>query len=219
MKIRSTALLFILLLFAHQAPAVDISSVTDNIQRKYQSLNSFTADFTQMLTNAASKEKSTRTGTIVFAKPALIRWETLTPEKELLVVGKNAAWNAFPGEKNVFLYPVEQVLGSKTMLRFLSGKGNLREDFRLKEEEGAPQGQIALTLVPNQADASLVLAHVWVDAKTFLLTRISIEDFYGNINDVRLQNVKVNASVSNSLFQYDPPKDYTIFDNTEQPIK
>jgi outer membrane lipoprotein carrier protein len=219
MKIRGTAFLFILLLCASRALAVDISSVTDNIQRKYQSLNSFTADFTQMLTNATSKEKSTRTGTIVFAKPALIRWETLTPEKELLVVGRNAAWNAFPGEKNVFLYPVEQVLGSKTMLRFLSGKGNLREDFRLKEEEGAPEGQIALTLVPNQADASLVLAHVWVDAKTFLLTRISIEDFYGNINDVRLQNVKVNASVSNSLFQYDPPKDYTIFDNTEQPIK
>jgi len=213
---RIAAVLFVLLC-ASRALALDISSVTDNIQRKYQSLNSFTADFTQALTNAASKEKSIRTGRIAFAKPALIRWETETPEKELLVVGKNAAWNAFPGEKNVFRYPVDQVLGSKTMLRFLSGKGNLREDFHLQEEQGAPEGQIALRLVPNEADAGLVLAHVWVDAKTFLLTRIAIEDFYGNINDVTLRDVNVNANVSKDLFQYAPPKDYTVFDNTKQP--
>ena len=216
MKIR-IVIFFVILLSACQALAADMASVTDAMQKKYRAVTSFTADFTQVLTNAASKETSTRTGRIFFVQPALVRWETDTPEKELLVVNKDSAWNAFPGEKNVYRYPVENVLGGKTMLRFLSGKGNLREDFHIEEESGAPVGQIKLKLVPNQATGGLVLAHVWVDRQVSLLTRVSIEDFYGNINDVTLSNVKVNAPVSKDLFQYTPPSDYTVFDNTQQP--
>jgi len=213
---RIATILLLLFLCASQALAADIAAITGKIQKKYSSLTTLTADFTQTLVNAASKETSTRAGRIFFAQPALIRWETDTPEKELLVVGKDAAWNAFPEEKNVYRHPVEDVLGSKTMLRFLSGKGNLSEDFRLEEEQGAPVGQIKLKLVPRQADASLVLAHVWVDDQTWLLGRISIEDFYGNINDVTLSNVKINGSIPKDLFQYTPPKDYTVFDNLGQ---
>jgi len=200
-----------------QAPAAlcaDIATLADKVQKQYQSLTSFTADFTQVLVNAASKDKDTRTGRLVFAQPALIRWETEKPEKELLVVGKDVVWNAFPEEKTAYRYAVEDVLGSKTMLRFLSGKGNLREDFHISEEQGAPEGQVKLKLIPKEAEPGMVLAFAWVDVKTNMLARISIEDFYGNVNDVTLANVKINSAVSKEQFQYTPPKDYGIFDNT-----
>lgn len=196
------------------ARAADVASLADKVQKQYQNLTTFTADFTQVLYNASSKEKETRTGRLVFAQPSLIRWETEKPEKELLVVGKDVVWNAFPEEKSAYRYGVEDVLGSKTMLRFLSGKGNLREDFHIQEEPGAPEGQVQLKLVPREAEPNMVLAHAWVDTKTNMLARISIEDFYGNINDVTLSDVKLNRSVSKDLFQYTPPKDYGIFDNT-----
>jgi outer membrane lipoprotein carrier protein len=213
MATRIIVLIFVVL-FASVANAADVSSITDNVQKKYQSLTSFTADFTQVLFNAASKDKDTRTGRIVFSQPALIRWETEKPEKELLVVGKDVVWNAFPGEKSAYRYSVEDMLGSKTMLRFLSGKGNLREDFHIQEEPDAPDGQVKLKLVPREAEPNLVLAYAWVDVKTYMLARISIEDFYGNINDLTLSNVKLNQPESKDQFQYTPPKDYSIFDNT-----
>lgn len=204
---------------AFAAAAQDVSALADKVQKQYQALTSFSADFVQMLDNAASKEKDTRSGRLVFAQPALIRWETEKPEKELLVVGKDAVWNAFPEEKVAYRYSVEEVLGSKTMLRFLSGKGNLREDFHVEQEKDAPEGQAKLRLVPREAEPSLVLAYAWVDLKTNMLTRIAIEDFYGNLNDVTLNNVKVNPAVSKEQFQYTPPKDYGIFDNTGVPAK
>ncbi|MBI4804644.1 MAG: outer membrane lipoprotein carrier protein LolA [Desulfovibrio sp.] len=207
-----SALLFTV--FAQAALAADIPALTDKVQKNYQTLSAFSADFTQVLVNAASKEKETRTGRLVFAQPALIRWDTEKPEKELLVVGKDVVWNAFPEEKAAYRYAVEDVLGSKTMLRFLSGKGNLREDFHIQEEQGAPEGQVKLKLVPREAEPSMVLAYAWVDSKSNMLARISIEDFYGNINDVTLANVKLNPSVPKDLFQYTPPKEYSIFDNT-----
>ena len=203
-----------MILLASKAGAADVTSITDSVQKKYQALSSFKADFTQVLFNAASKDKDVRTGRIVFSQPALIRWETEKPEKELLVVGKDMVWNAFPDEKSAYRYSVEDMLGSKTMLRFLSGKGNLKEDFHIQEEPGAPEGQVELKLVPREAEAGMVLAHAWVDVKTSMLARISIEDFYGNINDLTLSNLNLNPSVSKDQFQYTPPKDYSIFDNT-----
>jgi outer membrane lipoprotein carrier protein len=199
---------------AHTAQGADVAALTAKVQKQYQGLTSFTADFVQILVNAASKDKETRTGRLTFAQPSLIRWETEKPEKELLVVGKDVVWNVFPEEKSAYRYGVEDVLGSKTMLRFLSGKGNLREDFHIQEEEGAPEGQVKLKLVPREAEPAMVMAYAWVDLKTSMLARISIEDFYGNINDVTLNNVKLNPSVSKDIFQYTPPKDYGIFDNT-----
>lgn len=204
----------VFVLFAQSALAADIPALTDKVQKNYQTLSAFSADFTQVLVNAASKEKETRTGRLVFSQPSFIRWDTEKPEKELLVVGKDVVWNAFPEEKAAYRYAVEDVLGSKTMLRFLSGKGNLREDFHIQEEQGAPEGQVKLKLVPREAEPSMVLAFAWVDTKTNMLSRISIEDFYGNINDVTLSNVKLNPTVSKDIFQYTPPKDYSIFDNT-----
>ena len=213
MAARIIVSLFMILL-ASKAGAADVTSVTDSVQKKYQALSSFKADFTQVLFNAASKDKDVRTGRIVFSQPALIRWETEKPEKELLVVGKDVVWNAFPEEKSAYRYSVEDMLGSKTMLRFLSGKGNLKEDFHIQEEPGAPEGQVELKLVPREAEAGMVLAHAWVDVKTSMLARISIEDFYGNINDLTLSDLNLNPSVSKDQFQYTPPKDYSIFDNT-----
>jgi len=203
-----------LLLLAVPAHCADLGGLTDKIQKQYHSLTSFTADFTQVLKNASSKQEENRSGRISFAQPALIRWETDKPEKEILVVGKDSVWNAFEDEKTAYRYAVEEVLGSKTMLRFLSGQGNLKEDFHITEEPDAPKGQVKLKLVPKEAEPSLVLAYAWVDTGTNMLARISIEDFYGNVNDVTLSNVKINPSLSRSLFQYTPPKGFEIFDNT-----
>lgn len=214
MVFRTFTLTLAALLLAGHALAADVAAIAAKVQKQYQSLSSFSADFTQMLVNAASKEREQRTGRLVFAKPALIRWETEKPEKELLVVGTDVVWNSFPEEKTAYRYSVEDVLGSKTMLRFLSGQGNLRDDFAVKEEPGAPEGQIALKLTPREAEPGMVLAFAWVDLKTSMLVRISIEDFYGNINDVTLANVKLNPSVSKEQFNYAPPKDYSIFDNS-----
>ena len=200
-------------LAASAALGADVAAVSDKVQKRYQSLTSFSADFTQVLVNSTSKERETRSGSLVFSQPSLIRWETRVPEPELLVVGPDAVWNVFPAEKSAYRYTVDEVLGSKTMLRFLSGKGNLREDFHVQEEKGAPEGQALLKLVPREAEPSLVQAFAWVDLKTDMLARISIEDFYGNTNDVTLSNVKLNPSVAKEQFRYAPPKDYTIFDN------
>ncbi|WP_457571022.1 outer membrane lipoprotein chaperone LolA [Desulfovulcanus sp.] len=189
--------------------------IVSKIQQQYENLNAFQAEFEQILTNAATKEQEQRYGKIYFKKPGLIRWETTRPEAELLIVGQDVVWDYFAEEEIAYKYPVHTVLSSKTMIRFISGQANLREDF-VVENQGQDQGLIKLKLIPKNPEPNLVLAYIWVDQKNFLLKKVLLVDFFGNGNEVRLTNLELNPLVEDRLFRFNPPEGVQVQDNTQK---
>lgn len=197
------------------AHAVDATELAGRIQKKYASINAFSANFRQAIRNAASGEVENRSGSFLFKKPLLVRWETVKPEKELLLVGRDAVWDYFEEDKEAYRYSVKEIISSKTMLRFLTGKANMTEDFLVapgKPGEAGP-GQAVLQLAPRDPEPGLVLAKVWVDLSTDMIARIFIQDFYANTNDLTLEGVVPNPKLSDGLFVFTPPKDIKIHDN------
>lgn len=197
------------------AHAADATELAGRIQKKYASINAFSANFKQAIRNAASGDTENRSGSFLFKKPVLVRWETLKPEKELLIVGKDAVWDYFEEDKEAYRYSVAEVISSKTMLRFLTGKANLTEDFLVapgKSGEAGP-GQAVLTLAPREPEPGLVLAKVWVDLATDMIARIFIQDFYANTNDLTLEGVVANPKLADSLFAFTPPQGAKVHDN------
>lgn len=190
------------------------NKLTDAIQKRYDSLSSFQTDFQQELTNAASGSVEKRSGKIWF-KQSLVRWETHSPEKELLVVGPQSVWNYFEADKIAMKYRSNQVFNSKTMIRFLSGKANLKEDFKI-EEQGTENGLTKLRLVPKEPEPTMVLAYIWVDTKTSLLGRVLIVDFFGNGNQVSLNNLVMDKKLEPKMFEFTPPSGVQVKDNTKQ---
>jgi len=194
---------------------VGSADLVDAVQKKYESLSGFTADFNQDLKNSSSGEGEKRSGTITFKKPSLVRWETVTPEKELLLVGKDVVWDYFQDDHEAYRYPVEEIINSKTMLKFLTGKANLREDFHVFEEKDPEAaGLTRFKLVPKEPEPGLVMAHVWIDPATQMIMRLSIQDFYANTNDLTLKNLKIESTLPDSLFIFTPPKGVSVHDNT-----
>lgn len=203
---------------AHAAPAAlaeDTTALTAAMQRRYETLDSFEAAFTQTLVNAASGERGTRTGTVRFKRPSLIRWQTMTPEPELLVVGQNEVWAWYELEQTAYRYTVEQVLDSRTMLRFIAGKARLDEDFWV-EDQGEDAGLRRLHLIPRKAEPSLVEATVWVDPQRMVMTRMELVDFFGNINAVTLENLAFDVELPADVFAFSPPKGADVFDNRDK---
>lgn len=210
------SLLFVAVLIAALLPAAaQANKLTDAIQKRYDSLSSFQSDFQQELTNAASGSVEKRSGKIWFKQPSLVRWETAKPEKELLVMGQRVVWNYFEADKIVMKYNSNQVFNSKTMIRFLSGKANLKEDFKV-EEQGIENGLTKLRLVPKEPEPTMVLAYIWVDSKTSLLGRVLIIDFYGNGNQVSLNNLVLDKKTEARMFEFVPPSGVQVKDNTKQ---
>lgn len=197
--------------------------IPDLIQKRYESLKTFQANFVQELTNVSSGEVDTRSGRIWFKQPSQVRWETVKPEKELLVVGAEHAWNYIEDEQLAIKYGVASLLASKTILRFISGRANLKEDFIVKTEwQGADEvrakwgkGFIVLQLVPKEAEPGMVLAYIGVEPETGLLRQVMIVDFYGNGNELRLSNVEMDIDLPAEMFTFTPPAGTQVEDNTQ----
>ncbi len=212
-----------LLLFTGMATAAQSKTdpLVGELQATYESLDSFEAKFKQTLKNTATGEEEERTGMFFFKKPQLIRWENLTPDEELLVVGKNIVWDYFKDEQVVYKYTVNKVLDSKTMLRFISGQARLDQDFYIKRETDPLAGEtksklIKLNLVPKEPEAQLVQAYVWVDPDSKLLKRILLQDFYGNENEMSFEDIDLNPVLPPELFMFAPPPDAEVFDDTKK---
>ena len=156
-----------------------------------------------------------RTGTLSFKRPGLVRWNTQTPERELLIVGTNIVWDYFPDEETAYKYPVSQVLSSRTMIRFISGKGNLDEDFKV-EDQGVDQGLRKIKLIPREPEANMVLAYIWVNQDTKMLEKVFVVDFFGNGNELALEETMLNPELGEELFEFSPPEGVDVLDNTEQ---
>lgn len=216
MKYWCLALFALLLAWPGPARADDPGQLAGRMQRKYAAIKAFSADFTQAIRNAASGDTEHRSGSFLFKKPTLVRWETVKPEKELLLVGTSAVWDYFEEDKEAYRYSVKDVIGSKTMLRFLTGKANLTEDFIVaagKPEAGDASGLTVLDLAPREPEPGLVMAKIWVDPRTDLIVRIRIQDFYANTNDLTLSKVVLNPRLPDKLFAFTPPKDVQVHEN------
>ncbi len=201
----------VLLSFSSVAVADEL---TTEIQKTYDSIKTFSADFTQTLTNAASKEQDVRSGKIVFKQPSLLRWESVKPEPELLIVGESIVWDYFPEDKLALKYRTKQLFNSKTMIKFISGQAKLEEDF-VVENQGDDNGLIKLKLMPLEPETGMVLAYVWIDPEKKMMRKVLVVDFYGNGNEVYMSNIEIDPAVDDSLFKFIPPEGVDVEDNTK----
>ncbi|TVQ96907.1 MAG: outer membrane lipoprotein carrier protein LolA [Desulfovibrionales bacterium] len=186
-------------------PTLAGDGIVENIQRRHEAVQSFRAEFTQELIVAASRESEERRGVLFFQHPGLIRWETISPEPELLVVGPKVVWNYFEEEGVAYRYATEDVLGSATVVRILSGQARLDDDFLTEVDLAEDAQEVVIRLRPREPDPSLVEALIRVDPETFLLQQVRAVDFYGNINQVSLHNLELNLELDPALFTFSPP--------------
>lgn len=185
--------------FALPATASD-QEVVDRVQDRLDALEGLKADYVQILTNAATKERQERTGSIYFKKPLQVRWEADSPDRELLVINEDKVWNYFPEDEVAYEYEVEEVLTSRAMLNFISGQAKLTEDFQV-EDQGMEDGLHKLKLVPANPEPDLVLAYLWSDDQG-LLHRILLVDFFGNGNELRLKSMETDPDLDLDKFEF-----------------
>lgn len=182
------------------------------LTQSYGKAETITADFSQTLIHKDSESKEVRTGNFVIKRPELVRWVTNKPFNELLIVNKDAVWNYLEDEEVVYKYPRDLANESQNALRFLLGDANVDNDFYI--EDGKEKGNYLL--FPKEPTANLTEAEIWVDESSGIISRLKITDFYGNINDIRFNNVLFNKSVSNLIFNFTPPEGVDIEDNTKK---
>ncbi|MFV0421568.1 LolA family protein [Oleidesulfovibrio sp.] len=217
-QIITSVSLAILLVTGLVAPcfAADTAALVQRIESQSRAFNTLSTDFTQTLKHQQSGTTETRTGTISFKKPQALRWETTAPSKELIVINDDAIWNYLVDEEVVYKYPLEMLKDSSSILRFVTGQGEIESDFEV-EHEGTEDGLTKLHLYPFRPQQTLTEATLWVN-ETAEIHKVMIVDFYGNENTLTFSNMKFDAPVTDKKFAFTPPKGVDLEDRTSSTV-
>lgn len=190
------------------------AALSEDIQKTYEAMTSFSATFTQRLVHQESGSEETRNGKLLFQKPLRIRWETQKPDAELLIVSEKEVWDYLPDEEVAYRYAPEVVKDSRSVLQVITGQTRLDTDFSIEPEKDE-NGMSVLRLYPKEPSTQLVEAVIWVDNKN-LIRKAQILDFYGNINEVTLTSLTPDPAVPADAFRFTPPSDISVEDLTNQ---
>ncbi len=201
--------------FTLQAAAAD--TLVADMKETYNNMNAFEGTFTQTQEHMESGATETRQGTLSFAKPLNIYWETFEPEAELLIVNADAVWNYLPEEGVAYKYSPEVVHDSQSMLQVITGQSRLDQDFEIKHEKDVDDMAI-LRLYPHEPTMQMVEVLLHVDKKTKLLRRVELTDFYGNTNDIVFETLTPQKDIAQERFSFTAPKDITVEDLTDSTL-
>lgn len=183
------------------------------IQRRYENVTTFKAQFTQTSYHPKLKTLIEEGGTVDFKKPGRMRWD-YTLRKVYTVVGEsNRVWILEPDRKKATVYPFE----SQTALTFLTGLGKLQQEFDAQIVPALPpefQGEAATALeltprVPNPfvRDIQLIVAPDGSEVVGTIVT-----DPYGKPTITRFAQREYNVPVEEESFKVAPPGDWETLD-------
>lgn len=193
-------------------PSID--EVINRLQQTYEKTQDFKAGFSQATTIRSIKKTDIEEGAVYFKNPKNMLWSYTKPKAKKLVINSRKAWLYLPQEKVAYVQEAENIFKSRTLIRFLSGLGKLKDDFAIKYAEPNAldkQGNYLLILTPLEKDPSLYPFRITVDKNSSLILQASFEDALGNSTVVKFSNTVTNTGLSEKLFQFKPPKGVSIF--------
>lgn len=189
----------------HDVPATEFA---DRLQRKYDAVRDFSADFVQTYEGGALRKKTTERGTVLVKKPGRMRWAYTAPEEKLFISDGRKMYSWVPADKQVGVRDMPAEDEATTPLLFLVGKGQLTRDFvpSYTQLPGAPPGSVALKLTPRRRDREYEYLILVVDQTTLELQMLQALDGQGGTSSFTLSNLKENVGLPDRSFVFRIPR-------------
>ena len=183
--------------------------IAQRLQARYEDTTSLEARFIQEAFWKSTQRVKVSRGVVFFEKPGKMRWEYKIPEKVLIVADGGNVYVFRPASRQVMVFPSGKALASDITLGFISGRGNILRDFRLRLEGLGPE-TATLELVPRKPHPQVERLRVLVDLKTYLIRELWYWDYFGNYTRLIFDDIRLNPRLSEELFTFKPPQGVEI---------
>lgn len=179
------------------------------IQKKYDGVRDFSADFVQTYKGGVLRKELTEKGRMQIRKPGRMRWEYTTPERKLFVSDGVKMYYYVPADKQVTVSTVPSDDVATGPALFLSGKGNVTRHFRASLADAPPSfpaGTKALKLEPTKPQPDYDWLVVLVDGGTLALRGLQATDAQGGVSTFTFTNLKENIGLTDKDFAFSMPR-------------
>jgi outer membrane lipoprotein carrier protein len=186
-----------------QPPAAEIAAA---LQKKYDTVRDFTADFVHESEGGLLRQKQTESGVVQVKKPGKMRWDYRTPEPKVFVSDGRRIYLHVPADNQVIVSPVPAEDQATTAVLFLVGKGNLTRDFTVAYADGGSPDTYVLRLQPKLPERDYDWLQLVVDRHTMQIRSLSAADSQGGRSTFQFSNFKENVGLSDKTFEFKIPK-------------
>ena len=192
-----------------QSAEPSAAELAQALQRKYEGIRDFSADFVHTYRGGVLRKQLTEKGRLLIKKPGKMRWNYTVPEEKLFVSDGVKVYSYIPQDKQVIVasVPPEDTASAPTL--FLAGKGNLVRDFTPSFGElpaGSPPGAKALKLVPRTPQPDYDWLVLVVDSATLGLRGLVSSDAQGGTSSFAFTNLKENIGLADKEFAFSIPR-------------
>ena len=179
------------------------------LQRKYDGIRDFSADFTHVYEGGVLRKQITERGRLLVKKPGRMRWDYTAPEPKQFISDGAKMYTYLPQDKQVIEaeLPPEDQGGTPTL--FLAGRGNLTKDFVptiVDPPAGAPPGSRALKLVPKTRQTDYDWLVLVLDPATLAIRGLVTIDGQGGTSSFSFTNLKENIGLADKEFAFKVPR-------------
>ncbi|HEY6210910.1 MAG TPA: outer membrane lipoprotein chaperone LolA [Vicinamibacterales bacterium] len=179
------------------------------VQKKYDAIRDFSADFVHAYEGGVLKKTVTERGRLFIKKPGKMRWQYTAPEEKLFVSDGVKMYSYLPLDKQVIVSSIPREDQATTPTLFLAGKGNLTRDFTpsiVDLPKGMPAGSRALKLVPKTPQRDYDWLMLVVDPSTLGFRGLVTVDAQGGVSSFTFANLKENTGLADKEFTFKIPR-------------
>ncbi len=192
---------------AEPAMAPDVRKAVGAMQKFYEGIRDFQADFAQTYEYKTFARTTRASGRMAFMKQGgSMRWDYLKPTVKVFVVAneKVYAYDKEARQLAVSRLSADRLSASVT---FLWGQGKLDREFRIsKATRPDLTGGVALELVPKTADPRFQRIFFLLDSKTFSVKATVVVDPDGSESSMTFTSPTINSGLTTDAFKIEPPE-------------
>jgi len=185
------------------------SELAATLQRQYDGVKDFAADFVHAYEGGVLRKQITERGKLLVKKPGKMRWEYTAPERKLFVSDGVQMYSYVPQDKQVIVSAIPKADEATTPTLFLAGKGSLTRDFTPSLVElppGMPAGTVALKLVPKTKQREYDSLTLIVDPRSLVIAGLVTVDAQGGTSRFSFTNLKENVGLADKEFAFTVPR-------------
>ncbi len=185
------------------AHAQSAQEIVKHGQERYQTIQTFSAEFEETFTWVLTKESRTSAGRFFIKKPDKFRLES---QKQTIASDGKTVWRYAPQDSQVFVTDAEEDPDFPLLKDLLFDYVENYTHVLLGEEKLGEVPCFRLRLVPKAEDSYISEMQIWIDKKQWLTKKIIYTDMQKNLTTYTLSDIKVNKRIDDKTFLFIIPE-------------
>jgi outer membrane lipoprotein carrier protein len=192
---------------ANSTAIVKANNSKRELMAKLAKIEFFSAEFNQQIYDEAGNELQQGSGLLSVSKPNLVNWQTIMPDKSLIVSDGSNLWFYDPFVEQVSVYSLESAIANTPILLITSNDQKLWQDYTVSQ---LTQNRYLVTANNENTRVKSLELTFSTAANIIELEAFNILDATGQLSVISLSHQ--NKEPKPSLFEFIVPEGVYIDD-------